>query len=74
MKGLVPLGERNVIEQIKHSVQPSLLSAGGVEPPTKFSRREGGLGRTFIFRGELLGKRGVTFLRRGGHNVYIKNN
>ena len=74
MKGLVPLGERNVIEQIKHSVQPSHLSAGGVEPPTKFSRREGGLGRTFIFRGELLGKRGVTFLRKGGYNVYIKNN
>ena len=37
---------------------------GGVEPPIKFSKREGGVERTSTFRGRLLGKRGVTFFRR----------
>ena len=34
------------------------LSAGGDEPPTKFSKRAGQLDRTSIFRVDLLGKRG----------------
>ena len=34
------------------------LSAGGIEPPTKFSKREGRLDRTLILRGRLLEKRG----------------
>ena len=44
----------------QHSVHPPSTSAGGrVEPPTKFSKKEEGLGSTSTFRGELLGKRGV---------------
>ena len=39
------------------SVHPP-LSAGGVEPPTKFSKRWGGLDRNSTFREGLLGKRG----------------
>ena len=52
----------------KHSVHPSPFlqgaggEGGGVEPPTKFSKR-GGLDRTSTFRGGLLRKRGVTFSR-----------
>ena len=49
-----------------HSVQPPppippLCWGRGVESPTKFSRREGGLGRTSVFRERLLGKRGEVF-------------
>ena len=41
------------------SVHPSPpLSAGGVEPPTKFSKRGAGLDRNSTFREGLLGKRG----------------
>ena len=39
------------------------LSAGGVEPPTKFSKR-GGLDRTSTFRGGCW--EGETFFRGGG--------
>ena len=39
------------------------LSAGEVEPPTKFSKRGVGLDRTSTFRGGLLRKRKVTFFR-----------
>ena len=45
---------------------PHPLSAEGVEPPTKFSKRRGGLDRTSTFRGRLLGKSVVTFFRGGG--------
>ena len=42
-----------------HSVYPP-LSAGGIEPPTKFSKKKGGgLDRTSTFSGNLLGKRGT---------------
>ena len=34
---------------------------GGVERPTKFSKRGGGLDRSSVFRGRLLGKRGWLF-------------
>ena len=45
----------------------------GVEPPTKFSKK-GGLDGSSAFRGELLGKRGMTFFRVGRVcNFYIKN-
>ena len=45
------------------------VSAGGVEPSTKFSKRRG-LDRTSAFRGGLLGKRGVTFFK-GGEGVAV---
>ena len=54
------------------------LSAGqGDEPPTKFSKRRVGLDRASTFRGDLLGKRGMTlFGGRGLHAIYfhIKTN
>ena len=54
-----------------HSVHPPYSAGGGgVEPPTKFSKR--GLDRTSTFRGGLLGQRGVTFFR-GGCNFHQKN-
>ena len=53
---------------------PPPLSAwggGGVEAPTKFSKK-GEVDRTSTFRGKLVGKREVTFFK-GGCNFYIKN-
>ena len=47
-------------------------SDGGVETQTKFSKRGGGLDRNSTFRGGLLGKKRVTFLREGC-NFHIKN-
>ena len=44
----------------------------GVEAPTKFSKREGGLDRTSTFSRGFLGKRGWLF-SRGGCNFHIKN-
>ena len=45
---------------------PSFLEGeGGVEPPTKFSKR-GGLDKTLTFRGGLLGKGGDFFQAGGG--------
>ena len=49
----------------------------GVEPPTKFSKREG-LDRTSTFRGRLVEKRKVIFFSGGrgggrGCNFYIKD-
>ena len=39
----------------------------GVQPLTKFLKKGGGgLDGTSAFRGELLGKRGITFFREGG--------
>ena len=54
-----------------HSVHPNpfLLETWG-EPP-KFSKKGGGLDRTSIFRGELLGKRGWHFSE--GDAVFTKN-
>ena len=44
------------------SVHPSHIV--GVRPPIKFSKKGGGgLDRISIFRGGLLGKRGVTFFK-----------
>ena len=40
---------------------PPLCWGRGVESPIKFSKREGGLGRTSVFREGLLGKRGEVF-------------
>ena len=45
---------------------------GGGEPLIKFSKRGEGLDRSSVFRGGLLGKRGVTFFR-GGCNFSTKN-
>ena len=47
----------------------------GVEPPTNDRVRGGGLDRTSTFRGEVAGKRGMTFFKGGGEgcNFYIKN-
>ena len=54
------------------SIVFTLLSAGGVEPPTKFSKGEGGrLDKTLTFRGSSW-ERGGTFFR-GVCNFYIKN-
>ena len=50
------------MSKYQHSVHPP---KGGVEPPTKFSKR-GGFNRTSTLRGELLEKREVTFFRGGG--------
>ena len=55
-----------------HSVHPPLSAGRGVEPPTKFSKKDGGLDRTSTFSGELLGKRGLTF-RGGACNFLVKN-
>ena len=44
---------------------PPSLSAGGVEPPTKFSKREGGW-QGLNFLREVAGKEGVTFFRGKG--------
>ena len=51
----------------------SFLLGGGVEPPTKFSKRGGGggLDRTSTFRGGLLGKRGGDFFQ-GSCNFHTK--
>ena len=52
----------------------SFLLGGGVEPPTKFSKRVrggGGLDRTSTFRGGLLGKRGGDFFQ-GSCNFHTK--
>ena len=38
---------------------------GGIEPPTKFSKRGGGLDRTSTFKGGLLGKTGLTLFKEG---------
>ena len=46
------------------------LSAGGVEPPTKYSKR-GGLTRPQLSE-EVAGKEGDDFFQ-GGCNFYIKN-
>ena len=49
------------------------MGRGGVEPLTKFSKKGGGgLDRTLVFRGVLVRKRGMAFLRRGC-NFYVKN-
>ena len=52
----------------------SHLSAGGFEPPNKFSEMEA-IDRISIFRAGLLGKRGSLFLRmgRGGAVFFVKN-
>ena len=52
---------------VTHSVHPPPPPTPfcSVEPPTKFSQRGGLRGSQFLER-ELLGKRGVTFFRRGG--------
>ena len=64
-----------------HPLPPSFLLLGGdwrVEPFTQFSKKEGGLNRTSIFRG-VCWERGVTFFRWRGPqraqscNIYIKN-
>ena len=57
----------DMIESIVCTPSPSFLleGGGGVELPTKFSKRWE-LDRTSTFRGGLLGKRGVTFFRGGG--------
>ena len=47
------------------TLPPAFLQGRGVEFPTKFSKRGGGLGRTSAFRGGLLRKRGGYF-RAGG--------
>ena len=50
----------NMLYKIVIVCNPPSYSAGGrggVEPPTKFSKR-GGLDRTSVFRGGLLGKGG----------------
>ena len=52
-----------------HSVHPLFFCWGvksggvGVEPPTRFSKSKGRVDRISIFRGGLLGKRGVIFFR-----------
>ena len=53
----------------------SHLSAGGFEPPNKFSEMEA-IDRISIFRAGLLGKRGSLFLRmgRGGGAVFFVKN
>ena len=59
-----------------HSVHPppSLMSTGGIEPPTKFSKREGLvlLGPQFLEAPGLVGKKGGE-LFQGGCNFYIKS-
>ena len=57
----------DMIESIVCTPSPSFLleGGGGVEPPTKFSKRWE-LDRTSTSRGGLLGKRGVTFFRGWG--------
>ena len=63
-----------------HSVHLPLSAGGGwVEPPTKFSKKAGGLDRNSAFRGGWLGKRWVTLFRGvgvggGGCNFHIKIN
>ena len=49
------------------------LLLGGVKPPTKFSKR--GLDSVSIFRGALLGRRGVTSFKRGrgDYSFHVKN-
>ena len=59
--------EKNTIKEFNcvygHSVQPPFL-VDEIEPPTKFSKTAGGeLEKISIFRGALLGKRGMTFFR-----------
>ena len=52
------------------------LSAVEVEPPTKFSKRGGGLDRTFIFRRGVGEKEGGDLFEGGvvcNCNFYIKN-
>ena len=49
---------------------PFLLGGGG-EPPTKFSKRRGGLDRALIFSGGCWGRGGDLF--EGGCNFYIKH-
>ena len=54
----------------------SHLSAGGFEPPNKFSEMEA-IDRISIFRAGLLGKRGSLFLmmeRKGGGAVFFVKN
>ena len=52
----------------------SHLSAGGFEPPNKFSEMEA-IDRISIFRAGLLGKRGSLFLRMGrGEAVFFVKN
>ena len=53
-----------------HSGHPPPLSAGGVEPPTKFSKR-GGLTGPQLLEGGCWEKGGDLF--QGGCNCHIKN-
>ena len=52
---------------------PFVMGGGGGETLTKFSKSRGGGGLTGpVFRGGLLGKRGVTFFRGGGFQFLDK--
>ena len=54
----------SVLRIIVTGIRATTNNKGDREPPTKFSKRKGG---GLIFRGGLLGKRGVTFsLEMGG--------
>ena len=65
---MLPVFDRKV-QSLQHSVHPLpfLLwgGGGGVEPPTKFSKRGGGLDRALVFRGGLVGKRGGDLFEEG---------
>ena len=56
-----------------HSVHPLPLSAGGgVESPTKYSKRGGGLVESQFLEG-VAGKEGDDFFQGKGCSFYIKN-
>ena len=62
----------NMLYKILIACTPLSAGTRGVEPPTKFSKR-GGLDRTSVFRGGLLGKGRLTFSGGEGCNFSTLN-
>ena len=59
---------------VSHSVFLPFMVGEKVEPPTKFSKREGGLAwQDLYFYSGIAWKRGVTSIRGGGCTFCIKN-
>ena len=63
-----------VSERFQRSVHPPFLQEGGVEPPTKFSKKKGGGGLTGpqLLEG-VPGKEEGDFFQGRGYNFHIKN-
>ena len=62
-----------LLQSARVCTPPSSFLLGVLNLLPNFEKGGGGLGRTFIFNGMLVGKSGETFSREGGCNFYIKD-